>query len=223
MFQSKTYFNVSDCWLKLNGYQPFLNGLWKYPYWLEKATFGFFKPLTKIHLWTTISRDAFKRQTNADVASAVQSIQAERSSSWMNWEAIFEPYTEAVGVLLSAWIWRLLTEPAEEQAEVYAINSPGTEENGKAQIAPPYFTSASFQSLYFSLSVYALWTAILQVSLAICACCHTFLLCCMVLLLFSSPGWESSSDSHVCWYHDLEVTSVACETLGSQDLSHTER
>lgn len=99
MFQSKTCFNVSDCWLKLNGYQPFLNGIWKYPYWLEKATFASSKPLTKIHLWTTISHDVFKKQTNADVAPTVQSIQAERSSSWMNREAIFELYTEAVGVL----------------------------------------------------------------------------------------------------------------------------
>jgi len=33
----------------------------------------------------------------------------------------------------------------------------------------------------------------------------------------------SGSNSNMCWSHDLDVTSAARETWGSQDLSSTER
>jgi len=67
-----------------------MNWIRKYLYRLGKVMFGSFRPLIKIHLWATIKHDAFKKQTNANVAPTLPSMQAELLSSWMNWAAIFE-------------------------------------------------------------------------------------------------------------------------------------
>lgn len=57
-------------------------------------------------------------------------------------------------------------------------SSLGDEEKGRHALHPLTLLVPVFSLCMLSLSVYALWTVILKISLAICSCTHIFLLWC---------------------------------------------